>query len=621
MPKWPKLPSKAALGERFADYPLLNAIVRMLVYEPLFRIAFVGLLILAVAIAGFVAKTWTASPPGFSPVVKLSALDYIQAWSLARTARKAAAKGRLDDALYSWRLAIANNPAEPKLLRECLATLSEADHRLYTSSAINYCQWLLRLSGTNRSDLELTANLYQRFGLDDLMIYNLAPFENDLSAELEALYLPALFERNQFTRFAERWEDARRRGVKLPGAELPLYHAAYEAGWGSKTTETQQQLDAAKENPVLRVLAHRLQLKVSERLVQPDVYRRSLEFLTDWRRDRLADRIAYWRLLAAVGRQDEALKLIEAHAQPPTSGEETVLLAKAYFDFDKPDTSRDILRKYAPEFSDSEAVWISYANLLIAQKRWDDLRVVALLVRDEDNPLRDPLAAFSYYIGGVAEVGQGRRSSAESAFKRIADAPVKDALWQLAFAEKIEGWGFAEAAQEILLRIKKTAPDDSRYWVLLAKTAFEQKDAELLVSALTGAYRLRPNDPMIVNNYAAGLIATRQRPLESLRLTARVLEKNPGEPGALLNHALSLLQNRRLEEAEKILAGLDPTRLTGANFTSYQFARFELCFDQRRYDEARRAFGLIDAKHLLPTEKQWLERARTRMSELAGSDS
>ena len=66
---------------------------------------------------------WTVSPPGFKPVLKVSGLDLVQAWSLKRSALKAAAAGKDDDAAYAWQAAIANDAADPDLFRGSLRHL------------------------------------------------------------------------------------------------------------------------------------------------------------------------------------------------------------------------------------------------------------------------------------------------------------------------------------------------------------------------------------------------------------------------------------------------------------------------------------------------------------------
>src|ERR1044072_8058027 len=93
-----RLPEKDALAAQLVDYPILNSLLRMFLYERLFRIALIGLILMAVSMAMFTLKVWTATPKGFSPRIKLSGLDLVQAWSLRRTALKEMADGRFDDA-------------------------------------------------------------------------------------------------------------------------------------------------------------------------------------------------------------------------------------------------------------------------------------------------------------------------------------------------------------------------------------------------------------------------------------------------------------------------------------------------------------------------------------------
>jgi hypothetical protein len=44
------------------------------------------------------------------------------------------------------------------------------------------------------------------------------------------------------------------------------------------------------------------------------------------------------------------------------------------------------------------------------------------------------------------------------------------------------------------------------HWLLLGKTAYETKDPNL-VTAMSSAYKLRPDDYVVMNNYAAALLS------------------------------------------------------------------------------------------------------------------
>jgi predicted Zn-dependent protease len=613
-----KLPEKDVLAAKLIDYPLLNSILRMLLYERLFRVILVLLVLLLGGTGLFLAKIWTASPKGFDPVIKLSGLDYVQAWSLRQTALKQQAEGRFDDALYSWRVAIANNPVNPDLIRGCLNHLLDGtDKRKCTPAAVSYSRWLMRLTETNLADLELSVRLYEHFGVDDLTVRTVSLYGKQLSPTLEGCYLKALFNRRAYDEFGERWKDAKLRGVQFSDPDLALYHAAYLEGWGlpSDANAGKQLLEKAKSDPnrARQALAHQLQLKVSDRLVDAEAYRTSLAFLEESRQDRLADHFHYWELLLRLGRKKEAAQLMDAHVTPPNSGEETVLLAQAYYDLGQQDKSREILKQYSLEFSTSEAVWLTYANLLTVQKRWDDLISLALLIRNESNPVRDILGGYSYYLEGLAELRKNRLPTATNAFNHIPASRAKDKTIELMLAEKLEAIGFPDVSKAILLNLQKEVVDNEQFWVFLAKTAFESRDPDVLVSAMASAYKLRTNDLGIVNNYAAALLATRQRPDEALRLTSRVLEKFPDAAGPRINQAEALLQNQKPDDAEPILRSIEADKLSDEERSQYYLVCFELYLDQHRFDDARKALGGVQPRHLLPTEVKWMSEAKKQL--------
>jgi predicted Zn-dependent protease len=564
----------------------------------------------------FILKVWRVTPADFQPVVKVSGLDLVQASSLRRAAIQHAALGRFEEAFQSWRIAVANNPGNPELIRGSLRHLMQRmDSRKYSQIVMGYSSWLLRLTQTNVADLELTAKAFETYRLNDMLVYTLAPLESQLTPPLHAAYLKALFNRGEISQFANRWERLQKHGVKFSDPELDVYHAAYLAGWGPhlEIAEAKHRLEQAKQNAAQRTVAHRLQLKVSEQLVQVDTYQESLEVLQDQRLDTLTDQVGLWQLLAMSGRKAEAVRLLREHVRPPASGEEAVVLAKAHFDLGFPDEAREVLKRYAPEFTDSETVWLSYANLLIQQQHWEDLFQEAIQLRHEAHPLRDRLNGFSYYLQGIAEAHRNRRENAREAFQKLRQAKIRNKLWELSAAETIERLGFSDIARELLLDIQKDVPNTPDYWLLLAKTAYEAKDPNLLVTAMSSAYKLRPDDYLVMNNYAAALLSTREQPEQALQLTSRVLQRTPDLPASRINHGLALLQNQKFSEAEALLKTLDPNELRDQDLTYFHFAVFELNFNGRHYELARQHSEKIELQYLLPTERQWLDKTRQNM--------
>ncbi|MCI0535759.1 MAG: hypothetical protein L0Z50_11090 [Verrucomicrobiales bacterium] len=608
-----KLPSKDELATKLINHPAINSVVCLILYEVWFRVAFFGALLFVPLLTLFLLKVWRVTPADFQPVVKISGLDLVQASSLRRTAVKQAALGRFEEAFQSWRIAVANNPGDPDLIRGSLRHLAQRDDSSkYSRMVLGYSSWLLRLTGTNVADLELSTEVFEKYRLNDVLLHVLRPLESKFTPSLEAAYLKALFNRGEISQFAYRWEQFQRRRLTLSDPELDLYRAAYEAGWGphQAIAEAKQKMERAKQDPARRVIAHRLQLKVSEQLVQVDTYRQSLNFLADQRLDTLSDQVGLWQLLAMSGRKPEAVRLLREHVRPAATGEEAVVLAKAHFDLGFPEEAREVLRRYAPEFTDSETVWLSYANLLIEQKRWDDLFQVAVQLRHEAHPLRDHLNGFSHYLQGIADVHRNRRDTAREAFEKLGQAKIRNKLWELSAAETIDRLGFSDIARELLLDMQKDVPSTPEYWLLLGKTAYETKDSHLLVTAMSSAYKLRPDDYLVMNNYAAALLSTRERPEQALELTARVLGRTPELAATKINHCLALLQNQKFAEAEGLLKTLNPDQLREQDLTYFHFAVFELNLHHRNYDVARQHSEKIELQYLLPTERQWLDKAR-----------
>ena len=115
------------------------------------------------------------------------------------------------------------------------------------------------------------------------------------------------------------------------------------------------------------------------------------------------------------------------------------------------------------------------------------------------------------------------------------------------------------------------------------------------------------------NNYAATLLVNRDRPEEAVSLTLQILTRFPDSTAAKINHALALLLNQRSDEAEAVLKSIVPEKLSGQEANSYQLGLFEVCFNQRQYDQAWEASDRIAAKHLFPNQLKWLEEMRQHL--------
>src|SRR5262249_30239192 len=282
-------------------------LLRQLLYERWFRVAFAGLVLFFIFLSLFLPKIWRTSRHGFIPVIKVSGLDLVQAWSLKRTALKAAAAGDFEEANFAWQAALANNRTDPDLVRGALRNiLADPNRRRRTGPAIQESLWLLRLTQTNLVDLELAAQVLDQFNYYDSVLTLLQPRVQELTPLLAAVYLKSLFSLGRMQAFEAGWKRFHDQVQNDP--ELPLYRAAFLAGWGppGTITEGRQTLEAATQDPALRVLAYRLKLALSGREMNAAEYGKTLKQLEDWREDTLIQHAGLWRLLHDTGRSEEA---------------------------------------------------------------------------------------------------------------------------------------------------------------------------------------------------------------------------------------------------------------------------------------------------------------------------
>ncbi|MBI2924802.1 MAG: hypothetical protein HYY24_03750 [Verrucomicrobia bacterium] len=606
--------NKDELAVKLERFPLL----RQMLFEFWFRVIVLCGLLGVIFLALFLPKMWVTSPAGFLPVVKVSGLDFAQAWSLKRTARQAMAAGRYEDAAYAWQSAFANNPGNPKLARGALENFLHLERPGKTAgSAIQQALWLLRLTGTNTVDLELAARVFEKNRFYEFVLDLLDARKDSLSPALETAALKSLFHLGQMDEFARRWDLG---GERLKAdAELPLYHAAYLAGAGPVGTQAEgkQRLDSVLSDPARRTLANRLLLLVAARRTDATLYEDALHRLEEHQEDALLDHVGFWRLLAATGRKDEAVQLAQAYPHPPSAPAETVQLAQTYAALGLRDYALEFLQRYAPKFAYAERVWLTYAQLLMEAKQWDDLRELALRIRREDT-VRDRLAGFSFYLEGRAELALDRKENAEAAFQKVAGARFENRALGLTTARNLLRLGDPAAARDVLLKLGPGAEGDFTYWNFLFAAANELKDTDLMLSSVSQAYKLRPNDVPTMNNYAATLLIHRLRPDEIIKLTVQLRARDPRSLAATINHAFALLLNQRAREAEALLRTVDIAKLIPAHASLYHLGLFDACVAQQKFDAAWRASGKINLQHLYPNQVKWLEETRRRLPPRAG---
>jgi predicted Zn-dependent protease len=412
--------------------------------------------------------------------------------------------------------------------------------------------------------------------------------------------------------FVSRWERLKLQAPVEP--DLELYHAAYQAGWGPPSTagEGQRRLAAALANPEQAVLANRLQLFVCARLNDADRYVASLQRLEQAQSDTLLEHVVYWQLLSALGRQEEARTLLRAFPRPPTSAAEALRLAEIQAALGLREEARQLLEQCTPEFGNAQEIWLRRATLLQEDRRWEDLRNMALQLRQHPK-MRDALTGYSYYLEGCAELGLDRPAAADRVFRIVARNPIENRVLALSTARSLLKLGYAEVARDLLLPLEKDFGERADYWRELLGAAYQLKEPDLMAKAAAAGYRLQPENVVCANNYAATLLVHRDRAEQAVSLTLQILNRFPDSNAAKINHALALLLNLRGAEAEAVLKSVVLEKLSAEEANSFYLGWFELACNQQHYDQAWEASDRITPKRLFPNQLKWLEEMRQRL--------
>lgn len=557
---------------------------------------------------------WRTSPDGFSPVVRVSLLDLVQSRSLQRSARQMQAEGKLGEAIMAWRQAIASNPGDVEANRGFIRALCAGPKP--TSELLPMglwrSQWLLRLTATNQTDVELVAHLGTRYEVNDLALSLLLGAESRLSDAALGDLLRTLFRNGQTEQFNEVWN--RHPGVDRNDPELTLFRLGWEIAWGPPRgiAAARAALQKAKADPVLRMAAHQVQLSVSDATADLDSYAESLQQLRDLHGDRPLDHVRYWKMLLATGRRHEAAELARTFATPPGTALEARLMFDTFLQVDLKEYAAEFIQKHRPNFEFDRELWVRQAELLISIQHWDELRGLALDLRDTRRQSLG-LTGYAWFLEGLANYRSHLPDPALVAFRKIPLWPVDDALLGYRIAKELSAFGNPELAKDVLVSLERAAGGTAEYWFHLVVAAYEAHEFDTMLAAAEKAYQLAPENLVYINNYAAALLMQRQKAALAVELTLRKLTATPRDDGARLNHALALLQNDRMAEARTLLLQVDERRLDGRLHTILNLALFELNFREQHPAEALAAYGRIESRFLLAPQLSWLEETHTKL--------
>lgn len=568
------------------------------------------------------------SPPGTTPVIKVSGLDLLQVISLRRSAEKREQDGDAHGALLAWQTALGNNLANPETWRGMLAFLARHDQLPQSSvdRLLVRVPWFLQITDHASGDVLLAARACNRHGLPDLAFAVLDPQSSALEPTLRREYLKALLALGQVYEFAAGASDIP--PANDDDADWTLYQAAYRAGWGPKDQQdlALHRLDEARQSPQA-ALAARLSLQLGAKNGDVERCEAGLETLRDVGQDRFGDHARLWRALVANQQAAEARRRLAARGdRTPQFPLDARLLIECLLATASESTCLEFLAPGVERFGvtrspSSVSLWTAYATLLMARNDWQQLRAVAARALDLA-PDSDALAGYAHFLEGYAahRLSQGLLARTRFEMAAATGFPVGDAGLQAALG--MQHSECPDLALTVLSGLRARLAQHPAYWETTLEIVMDQRrDEALLLEAARRGLELQPDSPVAKLNYAAALLIRREEAPEALRHTFDVVSQRPQLLVGLINHAIALAHCERPNESERILRAIAPESLDDIQRASYAVALVEVHSRTGEWDQVGRDLAGVRRDLLFPTQLEWVRSVERRLAEHTGSEA
>lgn len=602
----PNLPSEFVEG---------SSLLRQVFFERYFRAAIVLLVLFLVFLGFFLPKIYTSTPEGITPVYKISGLDMVQAWSLARTARSLAARGSYDEAALAWRSAVQNNPGDPRYVEGLVRLVLNypAKKSEFLKLGASHALWHLQLTQTNDVSLELAAGLFAKYSLDDYATGLLSTRATNLTPTLAAIYLKSLFHLNRMDQFGGVW--ATYSNALSGDVEMQVVRAAWQSGWGppGQITQGRKDLENARNTPATRNLANQLTLPIADSLSDVEAYERALASLVDNHADRVRDHVKHWRLLQMAGKSAKAAELARGFSRPPETPIDAREMAESLVAMGDSEYAAKFLDQFLPAFAFRPDLWEQLGDLLISLKQWPELRELAVRMR-QNQLLREDLAGYAWFLEGLSNLRLERREAALEAFNRAVQFPTTNPLLSFKVARQLPALGYPVLATRLLAAVEKSYGNQAMYWFTVVGAAYEARQFDVMREAAARGYQLNTNEPIFISNYAAMLLMERTNASLAVELTLRALAGRPKDIGMQINHAQALILNNRLEDAEELLGSIKIDDVDSYLITERNMAYFDLYAKRRDKPKALVAFRGIEPRFLFLPQLRWLDQAYLQLT-------
>lgn len=551
-------------------------------------------------------KIWKRSPPGFTPEVTISALDFIQASALSRSARTAEKQGDFAQALQAWSLALANDPCDRTIAANYIRALLRSKSSGDAQHALQIAGWLRGFSPdpTAHQLFIAAADRNEHWELV-LAASHGALKPDDMFSEVHGSVLKALFRTGRFREakdFLDRYPQSH-----SPASSRNLYSEALDCIL-APTAEASDcvMLNANLQAGLRHTEAHEIYLiTCAEKLDLPE-FQETLGSLKEITSQTVALDVLHVRLLLALGRWREA-RHITSLLPAPRSALEAFEIASAFVSVGDREGALDFLRGFASEFQDSSTHLILYARLLLKEADRQELRALkGEIQKHHPSPI---LAVLAAGITCLLDPAQAHLNALTSAVNRLSPDPSGAKAWYFS-AEALLQANRPDLACDVLTRIEPQHLQNSEFYFNLFAAAEANKDAVLMRRVAERSYQLAPGDVRAAANYGAMLSMCEEQPEEALALSAAFLTANPESTSARINHAAALINAERIGPADLVLRKIDESGLTSAALNQLRFIKLKRAVKLGNQGEIRRLTPLIDKSVLYSVQIRWLVENR-----------
>ena len=585
------------------NHPLLS----LLITSKGFRLCFLLCSLIFAGTPLCILKLFQTSEGETGPVIKISALDWLQGESLARRARNAVLAEDLDTAFHSWRAAIGNHPTKASFNREYLQALLKLDKkRSQWHDGLRTSHWLLHLSRTNQTALELATRTLEFYHLDNLNLRLIQSSPAELSPEIEMSYLRSLFRTGQDGLFYRKLMATTSTVTNHP--TLQCFKLAYEAATApaSSLNEKMEHLESVSLPSEFDGETRRLKLYIYHRQRKLPEFQQILTELTDRFQNQIADHLLHWDLLQKMGETETAIRLAREFVLPPQTGYHVMEIADAYTKLGLNRHAFNYLKNYAGLFGSEDQHRYAQSMLLITEKDWDGLKRFALDLRSQSG-VANSFLAYSYYLEGLGSYRQGRKWEASQTFKKISTFPMESSQLALLVGANLWDLGYSKEAYDVLSPQSGLHERNAAFWRMMLEITASLNSGPRMLDAAEKLFQLAPHDQKNKINLASLLISERRQMDRAITLIFDALIQEPDNPIIKVNYAQGLALSGRITEAIKQLQSVDNGAFSVLQRQGYVFAWLAVLHAQSNASRALQLAQEIKPELLLPGDRAYYE--------------